>query len=60
MDVRVVATEHALHFFKEDELPVGCRLYRDQDEWTVGRPADRWAVVAGALIVFPTYCNPVS
>jgi phosphopantothenoylcysteine decarboxylase len=32
-EVRVVATEPALSFFEPAELPPGCPLYRDRDEW---------------------------
>jgi hypothetical protein len=30
--VRVVATEHALHFFDREQ--VKCKIYTDADEWT--------------------------
>ena len=32
-NVRVVSTEHALHFYKADD--VTCELFRDADEWSV-------------------------
>ncbi|XP_058129862.1 phosphopantothenoylcysteine decarboxylase [Anopheles ziemanni] len=34
VDVRVIVTEHAQHFFSRDDLPHGILLYTDQDEWT--------------------------
>ena len=33
LQVRVVATESALHFFKQEDLPQGVALLRDSDEW---------------------------
>lgn len=33
VDVRVVSTEHAKHFYDTTEVPV--RVYGDQDEWQV-------------------------
>jgi phosphopantothenoylcysteine decarboxylase len=34
VDVRVVTTQHALHFFKPDEV-APATLYTDADEWSV-------------------------
>lgn len=34
--VKVVSTEHALHFFDHKEIPSEAPLYRDCDEWQVG------------------------
>lgn len=33
VDVRVVTTEHATHFYDMNEVPV--RVYTDRDEWEV-------------------------
>lgn len=38
-EVRVVATEPALYFFRANELPNGVLLHRDADEW----PGDRYS-----------------
>ncbi|XP_065830101.1 phosphopantothenoylcysteine decarboxylase-like [Oscarella lobularis] len=65
-DVRVIATEHAVHFFDPSSLDPSVRLYRDADEWTTwNRMHDpvlhielrRWA---DAMVIAPLDANTLS
>ena len=39
IDVKVVATENALHFINQEEIKkLGIEIQRDQDEWQVWLP----------------------
>lgn len=64
--VKIVATEHAKHFFKQDELPAGVSLLNDQDDWLVwekrGDPVvhielSKWADI---LLVAPLDANTLA
>lgn len=34
-EIKIIATEHAKHFFKKEQLPVGVSLLNDHDDWLV-------------------------
>ena len=65
-EVRVVATEHAQHFFDPNDLPTGVLIYHDADEWTLwknrGDPVlhidlGKWADV---IIIAPLDANTLA
>ncbi|RZC35314.1 phosphopantothenoylcysteine decarboxylase [Asbolus verrucosus] len=33
--IRVIATEHANHFFNEEDIPADAEIFNDSDEWAV-------------------------
>ncbi|XP_055600183.1 phosphopantothenoylcysteine decarboxylase [Uranotaenia lowii] len=33
LDIKVIVTEHALHFFKAEDILKEVQIYRDKDEW---------------------------
>ncbi len=37
VNIKLVCTEHALHFFDHTKLPPEVPVHRDQEEWQVGR-----------------------
>lgn len=66
LEVRVVATEHAQHFFKADDIPTDVELFRDADEWSLwqkrGDPVlhidlGKWADV---LLIAPLDANSLA
>ena len=50
--VRIVASQHALHFFKRADLPPECTLYCDNDEWTVRAYKDRLLPAAACCLPY--------
>ena len=66
LEVRVIVTEHAQHFFDPSDIPSDVKIYRDADEWAVwknrGDPVlhidlGKWA---DAIILAPLDANTLA
>lgn len=66
VEVRVVVTEHAQHFFSVDDLPEDVQVFRDSDEWSMwkrrGDPVlhidlGKWADV---IVIAPLDANSLA